>query len=57
MDEKNENEKDNNLLNKLFFPYIPTDEDEISDKTASIVIGIIVGIVIIGIVVWLFFPK
>ena len=53
MEEKEK--KTDSLFNKLFFPYIPNDNDEVTDKTTSIVIGVIVGIIVVGAVVYLFF--
>jgi len=51
---KESEEEKKSLLGKLFYPYMPTDEDEeVTDKTASIVIGIVV----IGVVVWFIFGN
>ena len=55
---KESEEEKKSLLGKLFYPYMPTDDaDEVTDKAASIVIGIVVGIVIIGVVMWFIFGS
>ena len=55
-EEKEEVDKRVSILGKLFMPFITEiDNDKEPDKLGSIIVGVISGVIMVGIIVWLIF--